>query len=220
VSNGATAGTALFDLDGTLTDPAEGITACIRHGLAAVDVDADKHGPLERFIGPPLNDSFAGLGLTPDQVDEAITAYRERFAIVGMFENEVYDGIPELLRGLTEARWTLAVATSKPDIFAVKILEHFELRSFFEVVAGATMTGTRRTKVDVLKHALAELGPRTSADRMIMIGDRRLDIDAAHACGIGSIGVLYGYGSPEELIPANPSALANSPEEVGTLLGL
>lgn len=220
MASGAAPGTALFDLDGTLTDPAEGITACIRHGLAAVGVDAGEHEPLERFIGPPLNDSFAGVGLSPDQVDEAITAYRERFAIAGMFENEVYDGIPALLQGLGDAGWTLAVATSKPDIFAEKILEHFELRSFFTVVAGATMTGTRRNKVDVLKHALVELGPRTSDDRMIMIGDRRLDIDAAHACNVGSIGVLYGYGSPEELIPANPSALANSPEEVGGLLGL
>jgi len=217
---GASPGTALFDLDGTLTDPAAGITACIRHGLAAVGFDASDHEPLERFIGPPLSDSFAGIGLSSTQVDEAIAAYRERFAIAGMFENRVYDGIAELLTGLTEAGWTLAVATSKPDVFANRILEHFELDSFFDVVAGATMTDTRRSKRDVLTHALDELGPRSPDARTIMIGDRRLDIDAAHACDIGSIGVLYGYGSPEELIPANPSALANSPEEVGVLLGL
>lgn len=211
---------ALFDLDGTLTDPALGITACIRHGLAEVGVDATEFEPLEQFIGPPLQESFRAMGLTADQTREAIAAYRERFAIAGMFENKVYDGIPELLKTLHDAGWQLGVATSKPEVFANKILETFDLDPFFATVAGATMDGTRRHKRDVVAHALATLDRADRPGRCTMIGDRGTDIEAAHAHGIGSIGVVWGYGPTEELIEAAPSALAGDPSELGDLLGV
>jgi len=210
---------ALFDLDGTLTDPAEGIVASFAAGLVSVGLDPDDHGDLTRFIGPPLQDSYASLGLDEDRVEAAVAGYRERFAAGGMFENEVYPGIPELLGSLAEAGWTLAVATSKPEKFTHLILRRFELADHFSVVSGATMDGSRRHKYDIVMRALAELGAMPN-DRSVMIGDRSVDIAAAHKARIGSIGVVYGYGAPEELIGANPDALAGSPEEIGPLLGL
>jgi len=210
---------ALFDLDGTLTDPAEGITASFAAGLVAVGLDPDDHGDLTRFIGPPLQDSYGELGLDTAGVEAAVAGYRERFAAGGMFENEVYPGIPKLLDDLTEAGWTLAVATSKPEKFTHLILRRFELADHFTVVSGATMDGSRRHKYDIVMRALEQLDA-TPADRSVMIGDRAVDITAAHKAGIGSIGVVYGYGTPEELIGANPDALAGSPDEIGPLLGL
>jgi phosphoglycolate phosphatase len=214
----STAAIALFDLDGTLTDPAEGITASFRSGLEAVGIDPATAGPLERFIGPPLHDSYASFGLDGDGVEAAVAGYRERFGSGGMFENQVYEGVPELLEELQQRGWRLAVATSKPEHFAVPILNHFGLAAYFEVIAGATLDGSRRHKVDVIHHALRQLEPPDGA-RVVMIGDRNADIDGAKAAGVGSIGVVWGYGSMAELIAADPDALAAEPAELVELLG-
>lgn len=209
---------ALFDLDGTLTDPAVGIVASFRAGLEAVDIDPDDQGPLERFIGPPLQDSYAAFGLDAKGVDTAVAGYRERFAAGGMFENEVYPGILELLVSLRADGWVLGVATSKPEKFTHLILRHFDLADSFDAVAGATMDGSRRHKYDIIVHALGLLDAK-GEDRVIMIGDRAVDIEGAHKAKISAIGVVYGYGSPEELIGANPAALAGTAAEIGELLG-
>ncbi len=208
---------ALFDLDGTLTDPKVGIVSCIQTGLSAVGVDADGHGDLSRFIGPPLQESFAELGVPSDRIADAVAAYRERFATHGMFENEVYPGVIEMLRRLRDAGWVLGVATSKPELFAVRILMHFELAEWFAAVAGATLDGERRTKADVVGHALT-LVDRDPGGRVIMVGDRSHDIVGARAHGLNTIGVTWGYGMLDELMAADAWQLANTPGEVADLL--
>ncbi len=209
---------ALFDLDGTLTDPRVGIVACLEAGMASVGLDPADHGDLARFIGPPLQETFASFGLEPSAVDQAIQSYRERFATHGMFENEVYPGVVELLRTLHEAGWVLAVATSKPELFAVRILMHFGLAEWFAGVAGATMDGSRRSKADVVAHALELVGHPDPAT-VVMIGDRSHDIVGARAHNVRAIGVTWGYGGLDELIAADAWRLANSPEEIPELLG-
>ena len=214
----------LFDLDGTLTDPAVGIVSSFRAGLEAVDIDPDDQGDLTRFIGPPLQESFASFGLDSAQVDLAIAGYRERFAAGGMFENEVYDGIPELLGDLRSGGWELGVATSKPEKFTTLILRYFKLSDSFDQVAGATMDGSRRAKADVIAHALSLFnllpGPIERPERIVMIGDRAVDVTGAQAHRVGSIGVVWGYGSPEELMAARPDALAAEPDELRPMLSL
>ena len=210
---------ALFDLDGTLTDPAVGIVRSFRHGMDAVGINAADHEPLERFIGPPLQESFAGIGLDDGGVAAAIEGYREYFAVTGIFENLVYDGVVELLTELKAEGWTLAVATSKPEPFTNRILDHFDLAQFFTVAAGATMDGSRRHKKDVIKHALDQLDWRDDGQgNAVMIGDRDVDIRGGQALGLSTIGVVWGYGSVEELIEANPDALAENPDGVKSLL--
>lgn len=210
---------ALFDLDGTLTDPAVGIVRSMRSGMQSVGIDPSNHEPLEQFIGPPLQESFAAMGLDDGGVARAIEGYREYFAVTGIFENVVYEGIPDLLTHLKTEGWTLGVATSKPELFANRILDHFELTEFFEVVAGATMDGSRRHKQDVIKHALQQLNWKPSPQgTAVMIGDRDIDIQGGQAHGLATIGVVWGYGSPEELIEADPSALAADPDGVKSLL--
>ncbi len=222
VSMGQVRNLALFDLDGTLTDPAEGIVGSLLHGMAAVGVDPNDHEPLEQFIGPPLQESFAEMGLDNAGVAAAIEGYRERFATVGIFENKVYDGIPELLQQMQNDGWTLAVATSKPEPFAVRIVDHFDLTQYFEVIAGATMDGSRRHKKDVIQHALDQLHHQSGAGgpKPVMIGDRDVDIKGGQAHGLSTIGVVWGYGSVEELIDAGPSALAAQPSEIPEALEL
>ncbi len=205
-------------MDGTLTDPAEGIVASFRSGFVAVGLDPADHEPLSRFIGPPLQETFAAAGLAPDKVVEAIAGYRSFFATQGIFQNRVYDGIVEVLTGLQADGWLLGVATSKPEPFTERILDHFELTDYFDVVAGATMDGARRHKADVIAHALALTAPLGQVRRAVMIGDRAVDISGAKAHGLASIGVTWGYGGIEELVAADPSALAAEPGELPDLL--
>lgn len=212
---------ALFDLDGTLTDPAVGIVNSLRHGMEAVGIDPEQFLPLEQFIGPPLQESFAAMGLDPAGVTAAIAGYRERFAVSGIFENRVYDGIVDILTALASAGWELAIATSKPEPFTTRILDHFELTPFFSVMAGATMDGKRRHKRDVIEHALAQLRwDANAAGRTVMIGDRNVDIAGGAAFDLTTIGVAWGYGSVEELIEAAPSAMAAVPGDLLTILDL
>lgn len=204
----------LFDLDGTLTDPGLGITNSIAYALGKYDITVEDRRELYPFIGPPLWRSFSEFyGFDEEQTKEAIAFYREYFSEKGLFENEVYAGIPEVLAKLKQEGKTLLVATSKPEIFTNRILEHFGLTEYFDVVAGATMDETRNEKADIIAYALKQIGD-VDPSKVVMIGDRKFDILGARENGIDSIGVLYGYGSREELEEAQATFIAEKPEEL------
>lgn len=208
----------LFDLDGTLTDPYEGITKCVEHALAESGLAGLDERGLRSFIGPPLQDQFAALGLDEEGVGRAVSLYRERFTRHGLYENYVYGGIKDALDALGRASVRMAVATSKPTEFATRIVEHFDLGPYFVLVAGATLDGTCRKKADIIGFALASLGV-APADA-IMVGDRAQDIDGARAHGMRSIGVDWGYADPGELEQAGADLIVHSPQElVKALLG-
>ena len=203
----------LFDLDGTLTESGPGIISSVRYALAAMGEPALDDEQLRRFIGPPLLDSFRDYcGMDPAEVTVAIAAYREYYATDGQFENSVYDGIPELLTSLRLAGRTLAVATSKAEVFASSILEHFDLAQYFSTVVGSELDGRRTAKADIITEALARLDRPTTGT--VMIGDRSHDVRGAAAVGVGSIGVLWGYGDDEELTASGADALAATPDEL------
>ena len=190
----------LFDLDGTLTDPKEGITKSVQHALQAYGIDEPDLDKLCPFIGPPLSDSFKEYyGFSEAQAREAIGHFHEYFTKQGMFENKVYPGIREMLTRLKDAGLTLAVATSKPEPFAIQILEHFDLLSYFTLVGGADMEEIRVRKGDVIAYTLDRLGTTPEESKVIMVGDRKHDVLGARENGLPCAGVLYGYGSREEL---------------------
>ena len=191
---------ALFDLDGTLTESAPGITNAAAYALKAFGVEAEP-AELEFFVGPPLHGSFVRCGLSDAQAAEAITVYREYYVAKGMFENAPYAGIEETLRRLKDAGMRLIVATSKPEPFAEQILERYGLAGYFSVIAGSTLDETRTQKPEVIEYALARAGV-TDRRRAIMIGDRSYDVDGAKATGLDAMGVLYGYGCAQEFAQA------------------
>ena len=237
----------LFDLDGTLTDPKQGITGCVQYALHKMGIeepDADKFTP---FIGPPLLDSFHEFyGFNEEQGWQATEYYRERFRVTGWCENEVYPGMDRLLANLKASRKKLAVASSKPQEFVEQILVHFELRPYFDVVVGSGMDGTRTKKEDVVEEALRQLlpgqmfqeimdmkresgeaeGPEKTGitagdqkyDAIAMVGDRKFDIAGAKAYHITGIGVAYGYAAPGELEKAGADVIAETVEELGKVL--
>lgn len=189
----------LFDLDGTLTDPAEGITNCVSYALNKFGIHPSTKEELYPYIGPPLIYSFTHFhGLSFEEAEAATAFYRERFAVDGWQENCVFEGIPELLREMRERGITLIVATSKPEEFSNRILEHFKLSQYFAFVAGSTLDGLRPEKVDVIAY-ICENFPDITAENTMMIGDRKFDVVGAHQCGLPAIGVLYGYGDRAEL---------------------
>jgi len=188
----------LFDLDGTLTDPSLGITNSIMYALGKMGREIPERESLYCFIGPPLVPAFQSfLGMSEDESQIALKYYREYFSVDGKFENSPYAGIGEALRELKESGKTLALATSKPEIFATQILEHFDLAKYFTVICGATLDKTRNEKSDIIRYALDCL--EASPCETIMIGDRFHDIVGAKDNGISSLGVLWGFGSKEEL---------------------
>lgn len=208
----------LFDLDGTLTDAAPGITASVSFALDALGVPALDRDALLRFVGPPLLESFRDVaGLDDATAHAAVDAYRRYFTDRGMFENEVYPGISQLLSALRAVGCRLAVATSKPTVFAEKILDHFGLIQFFEAVCGADLDGHRAGKADIVTDALAALGV-APGPHAVLVGDRIQDVAGAHAAGIASIGAAWGYGSAAEL--AGAEAVVADAEELAHLLGL
>jgi len=204
----------LFDLDGTLTDPVLGITRCIQHALVNLGRTAPDLDSLRRCVGPPLQDSFAELLETTDEalLAEAIRFYRERFKPVGMFENSVYPDVPEGLETLKARGHRLWVATSKPHVFAREIVEHFGLARFFERVHGSELSGLNADKGDLIRHVLAEEG--IQPDQAWMVGDRMHDVIGARRNGVEAIGVLWGYGSEEELRAAAPRRIVASMAEL------
>lgn len=204
----------LFDLDGTLTDSAVGITNSVRYALRKFGIEADDMSLLKRFIGPPLRESFENFyAFSSEQSELAVRHYREYFREYGIYENEVYDGVYELLKQLREKGRMLILATSKPEPFAIKILRHFDLYKYFSYVSGATMDEQRNKKEDIIRYVLenCNISEKTSA---IMIGDREHDIIGAKKNGIDSLGVLYGYGSYNELKNAGASYIVESPTDI------
>lgn len=184
----------IFDLDGTLTDSAHGIVSSFRHALAQIGAPVPDGDLAGRVVGPPMHHTLQTMGLG-DRADAAIAAYRADYTSRGWSMNSLFDGIPELLADLRAAGVRLAVATSKAEPTARRILEHFGLDSHFEVIAGASMDGTRATKADVVAHALAQLGPLP--ERVLMIGDRMHDVEGAAEHGIGTVVVAWGYGGSD-----------------------
>lgn len=210
----------LFDLDGTLTDSAPGIIRCVRYALEKCNKDNYPDHELVPFIGPPLTESFQKIcGLTPAETNTALEFYRERFASIGMFENSVYTGVPELLQQLEAAGMQLAVATSKPQVYAEKILEHFSLSASFATVAGPGFNGELPTKADVIAEVLDRLG-LTDADKenIVMLGDREHDALGARANGIEMFGAGYGYSAPGELAAAGVRHIASAPLDFADFL--
>lgn len=204
----------LFDLDGTLTDPGLGITNSVMYALKKFNIEVADRSSLYKFIGPPLLDSFEKFyGMAKEESQKALEYYREYFKPHGLYENEVYEGIEELLKELKENGKTLIVATSKPEEFAKEILRHFQLDKYFEFIAGATMDEKRVKKADVIAYALESCGV-ADVDAAIMIGDREHDVLGAKQVGLASIGVLYGYGDLEELENAGATYIAKTPEDI------
>ncbi|MEA4964993.1 MAG: HAD family hydrolase [Oscillospiraceae bacterium] len=208
----------LFDLDGTLTDPGVGITNSVAYALRKFGLEPPRREALYPFIGPPLIDSFVRyFGFSPEQARKAVVYYREYFCDTGIYENELYDGVPALLSGLREQGRTVVLATSKPEPFARRILDYFAIAPYFTLVAGSTMAETRTGKDEVIAYALQSLG-LTAPCPALMVGDRAHDILGARKVGIDSLGVLYGYGSRAELTEAGASRLAGTIAEVSAAL--
>lgn len=209
--------TVLFDLDGTLTDPGLGITNSVAYALKRYGIEVQDREALYAFIGPPLNDSFKRYyNFSDEKAMEAIWVYREYFREKGIFENEVYDGIIQLLQKIKASGRKTVLATSKPEEFAVRILEHFGLAEYFDVIAGASMDEKRNKKGDVIKYALEKGG--LTAEDAVMIGDREHDVYGARENGIDTIGVLYGYGSKDELEKAGAVHIAETVGDIFALL--
>ena len=209
-----TARVLLFDLDGTLTDPRPGIVGCIRFALDRLRVSCPSDEVLAGYIGPPLRGTFATLLDTSDaeRIEEALRLYRQRFADKGLYENKIYAGVPAMLDSVGHVARAAYVATSKPAVYAERIVSHFKLGHHFRKVYGAELDGRRDDKAELLAYLLATEGVEPSAS--VMVGDRSADIIAAKANEVRSIGVLWGYGSEEELTDAGADMLCRTPSEL------
>lgn len=207
-----------FDLDGTLTEPAEGITNSVAFALRKFGIEIKTRAELQKFIGPPLIDSFMEFyGFTREKAEKAVEYYREFYRETGIYQNRVYEGIPALLNLLCEKDKKIILATSKPEKFANQILEHFDLSKYFHLVIGATMDEKRSRKDEVLAYAIEKSGI-SDISSAVMIGDRKFDIEAAHKYGMEAVGVLFGYGTIEELKAAGADYIAATPNELKNLL--
>jgi phosphoglycolate phosphatase len=206
---------ALFDLDGTLTDPGTGIFNSVSHAVAAMGLPPLSEDQLRAFVGPPLQESFAELGLNPSEVTEAVASYREYFGDSGLYENAVYAGIPEALERLRNEGFELGVATSKPGAFAELILEHFDLAGFFTTVVGSELDGSRRHKDEIIAACLEQLPNR---DVIAMVGDRAQDVVGAAAHAMPCVGVTWGYAGDGELARAGAVAIVDTPTELSPAL--
>ncbi len=219
----------LFDLDGTLTDPKEGITASVQYALRSFGIEEPDADKLTPFIGPPLKDSFRKFyGFDEAQAEEAVAKYREWFAPKGIFQNEIYAGIPQMLRELKEKGKVMAVASSKPQVFVEKILDYFSIHDCFAVVVGSELDGTRGSKEEVVEEALRQLqetagrereNKRTAVSDTVMVGDRKFDMEGGRRHGLVTVGVTFGYAEEGELEAAGADFLADTVEELGRLLG-
>ena len=209
----------LFDLDGTLTDPYIGISRCIAYAFDRLGCKIHDQTDLRRYIGPPLRDSFAKL-LNTDAallVEKALALYRERYGKTGLFENQVYDGIPGALKELQADGHTLFVATSKPEIYAKRIIDHFNLQHYFKKIYGCELDGTRGDKTSLIAYILQNEAILPS--NAMMIGDRKHDVIGANANKVRAAGVLWGYGSREELTSSGAFALVKTPGGIIPLVG-
>lgn len=203
----------LFDLDGTLTNPEEGITKCVQYALSKFGIDAPLSS-LRCYIGPPLHWSFNEFhGIDPDKAKTAVAYYRERYTDIGIFENELIHGFEDTLRILKENGHILAVSTSKPTVFAKRILEKYKVIQYFDEVVGSEMDGSRTEKNEVIEYTLKCLGI-TGNDSVIMVGDRKFDVEGAAEFGIPTIGVTFGFAEEGELEEAGAKYIVTCPEEI------
>lgn len=207
--------TILFDLDGTLTNPGVGITNSVAYALKQYNIEVKNREELYKFIGPPLINSFQDFyGFSEEQAGEAVRYYRECYQKTGIYENYVYEGIPELLKSLKDEGKTLLVATSKPEVYARQIMKHYHLAEYVSYIAGSTMDNkTRITKADVIRYAL-DNSKTEEQIKAVMVGDRKQDVLGAKEVGIDSVGVLFGYGDREELELAGATYIAETVEEI------
>jgi len=200
----------LFDLDGTLSDPKIGITKSVQHALQKAGVMVNDLDELEPFIGPPLQVSFQEIyGFNDAQITQAIRDYRERFTERGMFENKLYEDIPALLAHLKQQGYILTIATSKPTVFAEQIIKYFQLESYFDLVVGSHLDGSRSDKSEIIEEVLQQFDSYPK-ERFIMIGDRKYDLIGARKNQIDAIGVTYGFGSLEELKNEEPTYIVDN----------
>ena len=232
----------LFDLDGTLTDPKVGITSCVQYALKSFGIEEADLDKLTPFIGPPLIDSYKEFyGLTDEQAQIGVEKYRERFSTTGWLENEIYPGMADMLKALCDKGVKLAVASSKPEVFVEKILDHFQIREYFTVAAGASLDASRNDKKAVMRYAFECLGILnrtesvwdneerkcyvTEAEKVklsecncAMVGDRKFDVEGAKEFGVVSVAVTYGYAPDGELEECEPDYIVNTVEELQELL--
>ncbi|MCM1143621.1 MAG: HAD hydrolase-like protein [Blautia sp.] len=240
----------LFDLDGTLTDPKEGITKCVQYSLHRLGIEEPDLDKLELFIGPPLAFSFRELyGFDENKITDAIKFYRERFGTIGLYENELYPGIKDMLEELKAAGKKLAVASSKASVYVLEILQHFEIKEYFDVIVGSELDGTRTKKEEVIQEALQQLfieetddkeeisnkeavddsgetsnkatdnkAGRNNYSRVVMIGDRKFDIQGAQMFHLANIGVSFGYAPPGELEEAGADYIVDTVEQLKDFL--
>jgi phosphoglycolate phosphatase len=207
----------LFDLDGTLTDPKEGITNSFAYALKAFHLAVPDASDLLKYIGPPLRESFGDF-VPAGQIEAAVAKFREYYTVTGLLENRLYDGMIDLLRKLKADGAMLAIATSKVTEYAEKIASHFGFREYFDFISGCEMDGTRSAKDEVIEYALQKMNPENKITT-VMIGDRKHDIIGAKKTGIDSIGITWGYGSRQELAEAGAGRIADTPEELYRMLG-
>ncbi|BCK43763.1 phosphoglycolate phosphatase [Streptococcus suis] len=209
--------TILFDLDGTLTDSGQGILNSVAYALEKMGIEEPDTANLNRFIGPPLYESFSRFyQLNPEDTQSAVDAFRVYFKEKGMFENQLYPGIIPLLEELRTAGKTLVIATSKPEIFAKQILEHFGIAHYFDVIAGASLDSSRISKADVIGYAINQL--EAFPKHAVMIGDREHDIEGARMHQLPAIGVLYGYGSKQEFEKAGATMIVETIQDLKKIL--
>lgn len=205
----------LFDLDGTLTDSGEGITKSVQYAIERMGLPSPELKSLEPFVGPPLLEQFMSFcNFTEEQARQAIGYYRERYSIVGLYENRPYDGIVDALRQLKEQGYLLGVASSKPEYYVKKIIGHFAMSEYFDAVVGSEMSGLRTKKSEVVEEALRRLQFEDRKNEVILVGDREYDVFGARDMGLDCLAVSYGYGSREELSAAAPAAIVSSVEEL------
>ncbi len=206
----------LFDLDGTLTNPKEGITRCVQHALSHFGIERDCD-ELVSFIGPPLKEQFMNYAsLSEEDAIEAVKIYRERFAPIGLFENEIYPGILDMLYKIKAQGKIIALATSKPTVFAEKITEKYGIKPYLDYLSGSELDGTNVEKAAVIKNAMAAIG--ANPKETVIVGDRMHDAEGAQKNGIGCIGVSYGFAAEGELEKAGVKVIAHTPEELCDIL--
>ncbi|MDO4520004.1 MAG: HAD-IA family hydrolase [Eubacteriales bacterium] len=206
----------LFDLDGTLTQSAEGICKCVQYALDKLGKSYPENWhELECFVGPPLHEMFMKYAdLTFEEAEKAVEYYRERFQDIGIFENRPYDGVEDMLRTLKQHGYQLGVASSKPEVYVNRILEHFNLNSFFDVVVGSELDGRRTDKAEVIEEALHRFGIGEDRTSVILVGDKEHDCYGAKKAGIDCLAVSYGYAGEGELEAASPLKIVDTVEAV------
>lgn len=207
----------LLDLDGTVSDPKVGICTSVQYALKKMGITVEDINELTPFIGPPLRDSFKKYyGIKDEDIEKTIGYYRERFSVIGLFENDLYDGMEAMLRKLKANGKKIAISSSKPRVFVQRILEHFKIDEYFDVVMGSELDGRRESKIDVINETLRLLfdGAPVDKEKVVMVGDRLYDVEGAKLAGVKSVGVSYGYGTREELKNAGADVICDSVYEL------